>query len=88
MRKGDVVKWQYRTGGSSPLWWMSPRRPDTPEVSREIVGTIIHGDQWDRFLAVRAVVDGEVRLFRVWRSQAELVREMGKPPSKVWGVEP
>ena len=36
---------------------------------------------------MRAVVDGEVRLFRVSRGQAELVREMGKPPSKVWGVE-
>ena len=83
MRKGDVVKWQYRTGGKS---WLG-RRPDTPEVSREIVGTVIRGDQWDQFLGVRAVVDGEVRLFRVSRGQAELVREMGKPPSKVWGVE-
>ena len=84
MRIGDVVKWQYRTGGKS---WLG-RRPDTPEVSREIVGTIIHGDQWDRVYSVRAVVDGEVRLFRVFSGHAEVVREAGKPPSKVWGVEP
>ena len=85
MRKGDVVRWQHRTGGKP---WLLQRGPAVPEVTREVVGTVIHGDRWDKILGVRAVVDGEVRLFRVFRFEAEVVREAGKPPSKVWGVEP
>ena len=83
MRVGDVVKWQHRTGGKP---WLLQR--GVPEASCEIVGTVIRGGPWDNPVWVRAVVDGEVRLFRVFRYEVEVVREAGKPPSKVWGVEP
>ena len=84
MHIGHVVKLQRREGGDP---WPLPRHgPVVPEVTPEMVGTVIRGGQRDD-PAVRAAVDGKVRLFRVSRHSAEVVREAGKPLSKVWGVE-